>query len=107
MSELEGEGGKDVVKISAVFEIARTEERCSQPPVSEDAFGNRLRDRGLASSGEPIQPVDGRRVGVFGPRLHLVEDGFTSPFEATRVTAMPELSPFGTDAVVQHRQFSC
>ena len=67
VSELKGEGGKDVVDVPTVFEIARTEEGRSESPVGEDAFGGGLGDRRLASPGEPVQPVDRRHVEVFGP----------------------------------------
>ena len=67
MSKLEGKSREDVMEVPAIFEIARTEEGRSKSPVGEEALGEGLRDRGLASPGESVEPVDGRRVVVFGP----------------------------------------
>ena len=72
VSELEGEGGEDVVKVPAVPKIARTEEGRPQSLVGKETLSDGLGDRGLASPGEPVQPIDGGHVRVFGPRLYLV-----------------------------------
>ena len=56
MRQLECESGKDEVEIAAVLEIAGTEERRSELTISEDMLADRLGDRRLASSGEPVQP---------------------------------------------------
>ena len=78
--ELESESGEDVMEVSAIFEIARAEEGCSQPPVSEDALGNRLGDRGLAGPCEPVQPVDGGHVRIFRPRFDVFQNSVPRPF---------------------------
>ena len=107
VSELEGEGGKDVVEVPAVCEIARAEEGRSQSPVGKDVLGDGLGDRGLAGPSEPVQPVDGGHFEVFGPRFYLIQDSPPGSFEAAQATTVSELGPFGTTAAVQHRQFSC
>ena len=101
--QLEGEGWEDELEIAPVLEIARTEERGSQQPVGEDPFADRLGDRGFASPGQPVQPEDRRLVKVFGPRLDLVQDAFSRPFEATMAVAMAVLCPLGTTAPVKCR----
>ena len=103
VSELEGKSGEDVVKVLAVLEIARTEEGSAQPSVGEDAFRDGLGDCGLASPGEPVQPVDGGSIGVLGPRLDVIQDSVPGPFETTLAIAMSELGPSGTTTIVQHR----
>jgi len=107
MSELEGEGGEDVVEVPAVREIARTKEGRSQSPVGEDALGDGLGDCGLARPGEPVQPVDGGHLGVVGPGFYLIQDTLPGSLEAALAITMSELDSFCTTAAVQHRQFSC
>ena len=72
MCQLKREGGEDEPKVAAVLEITRAEEGRSQQSVGEDPLADCLGDRGLASSGEPVQPEDGGLVEVFGPQLDLV-----------------------------------
>jgi hypothetical protein len=106
VSKLEGKGWKDQTEVSAVLGIARAEKRGSKPSVSEDAFRNRLCDRGLASPGESIQPVDRRRGVIFGPQFYVVQDGFAGPFEAAGASSMSELGSFSSSAAVERRQLS-
>ena len=70
--QVEGECGEDEAKVAPVLEIAGTEERRSQQPVSECNLTDRLANRRLVSPSEPVQPEDGRFVETFGPQLDLV-----------------------------------
>ena len=106
MSELEGESGEDVVEAPAASEIARTEEGRSQSPIGEGTFSDCLGDCRFAGPGEPVQPIDGRRLGVLRQQLYPVQDGLEGPLEAALAITMPKLNCSGTTIAVQHRQSS-
>ena len=107
MSELEGEGGEDVVEVPAVLEIAGAEEGRSKSPVSEDALGDGLGDRGFASPGKPVEPVDGGHFGVRRPRLYGIQHSLPGPFEAALTVTVSKFDSFGAVAAVQDGQFTC
>ena len=95
------------MKVPAVLEIARAKEGRSKPPVGENAFRDGLSNCGLASPGEPVQPVEGGSIGVLGPRLDVIQDNVPGPFETALALAMSELGPSGAATIVQDRQLSC
>lgn len=65
--QLEGKGGEYEMEITAVLEIARTEERCSKAFFRKETFSDRLSDRRFPRPSEPVEPKDRRLVEVFGP----------------------------------------
>ena len=45
VGQLEGKGGKYEVEVAAVLKVSRTEEGCSQKPISKHVASNGLSDR--------------------------------------------------------------
>ena len=105
--QLGGEGGEDEVEVAAVFEIAGAEERCPKEPLGESPLANRLGNRRLASTGESIQPEDGRFFKVFGPGLDLLQYRFSRTTEAAFAIPVLVPGPGSTATAVQDRQVSC
>jgi len=73
----------DEFEITTVFETSRAEERGTQTAVGEHPFRDGLSDGGFPSPGEPVEPKDGRLLGILGPALDLVQDGSSRSLQAT------------------------
>jgi hypothetical protein len=54
--ELEGEGGENILDVSPVLEISRTEETRAELPVREAGLSERLGDGRLPGPRETVQP---------------------------------------------------
>ena len=75
--------------------------------VRECPFRNRLCDRGLPRSSQPVEPVDRGLVEVSRPVFDYVQNSATRPFEATVTVTMPIFGPPCTAEIVEDGRLGC
>jgi len=105
--ELNRKSWEDETEVPPVPEVSRTEEGGSKSSICEYPLRDRLRDRGLPSPGQPVQPVDGRLVEIPCPQVDPVQDNSTGSLQATITVTMSVFGRLRTTETVEDDRFSC
>ena len=104
-SELSGQCREYELKVPPVLEIARAEEGGTELAVRKQPLRGGLRDRGLARSGQPIQPVDGKLVRGPCPEFYGIQNGSARALETTFAVAVSVLGAICNAEVIEGRRF--
>ena len=105
--KLDGKGGEDELEVAPVLEVSGAEERSSESSVGRQPLCDRLRDSGLSSSSQPVQPVNRGLVEVPRPEFDFAKDGGASFFKTTVAVSMSMLRLLCITETVEDRHFSC
>ena len=103
--ELRGQCREYELKVPPVLEIARTEEGGTELAVRKQPLRRGPRDRGLARSGKPIQPVDRELVRGPCPESYGIQDGSARALETTFAVAVSILGAICNAEVIEGRLF--
>ena len=104
-SELSGQRREYELKVPPVLEIARTEEGSTELAIRKQPLRGSSRDRGLARSGQPIQPVDRELVRVPCPEFYGIQNGSACALETTFAVAVSILGTVCNAEVIEGRLF--